>query len=70
VAEGVRAKLTAAKIWDRPIVTEIVPLQKFWPAEAYHQNYFNNNPEKAYCALVINPKVEKFKKIFDALLRK
>jgi peptide-methionine (S)-S-oxide reductase len=70
IAEEVKAKLTAAKIWDRPIVTEIVRLQKFWPAEAYHQNYFNNNPEKAYCALVINPKVEKFKKTFAELLRK
>jgi len=64
LAEGYKAKLEAQKIWDRPIVTEIVSFSTFWPAEDYHQNYYNNNPTAGYCAVVITPKIEKFKKIF------
>ena len=64
LAESYKARLEAEKIWDRPIVTEIAPFSKFWPAEDYHQNYYNNNPSKGYCTLVITPKIEKFKKIF------
>jgi peptide-methionine (S)-S-oxide reductase len=70
LAEGYKAKLEAEHIWTRPIVTEIVPFEKFWPAENYHQNYFNNNPGKGYCMLVINPKVEKFRKVFKDRLKK
>lgn len=69
LAESYRTKLDAEHIWDRPIVTEIVPFKKFWPAEDYHQDYFNKNPEKGYCRLVINPKVEKFKRIFKDRLK-
>jgi len=69
LAESYKAKLDAEKIWDRPIVTEIVPFTKFWPAEDYHRNYYNNNPSKGYCNLVITPKVEKFKKIFKDRLK-
>ncbi len=54
-----RAKLAAQAHYADPIVTEIVPLKKFWRAESYHQNYFANNPTEAYCALVIRPKVKK-----------
>jgi len=50
----------------RPIVTQIVPLVKFYPAEAYHQDYFRNNPEQGYCQAVIRPKVEKFEKKLKA----
>ena len=46
----------------KPITTEISPLQKFWPAEDYHQNYFAQHPERAYCAAVIKPKVAKLKR--------
>lgn len=53
------AKAAAAKIWDDPIVTEISPAPKFWPAEDYHQDYFAKNPNQGYCALVIRPKVIK-----------
>lgn len=60
----------AKEIWDDPIVTEIVPFEKFWPAEDYHQNYFRNNPEQAYCQIIINPKLEKFRKKFESLLIK
>ena len=54
-----RARLAAQTHYADPIVTEIVPLKKFWRAESYHQNYFANNPTEAYCALVIRPKVKK-----------
>lgn len=54
-----QARRKAQAKWDDPIVTEIVPLKKFWPAEAYHQDYFNQNPTQNYCALVIRPKVKK-----------
>jgi peptide-methionine (S)-S-oxide reductase len=48
--------------FTRPIVTQIVPLKRFYPAEAYHQDYFRNNPQQAYCQAVIAPKVQKFEK--------
>jgi peptide-methionine (S)-S-oxide reductase len=69
LAEAYKAKLEAEKIWDRPIVTEIVPFSRFWPAEDYHQNYYNNNSSKGYCAVVITPKIEKFRKIFKDRLK-
>jgi peptide-methionine (S)-S-oxide reductase len=69
LAEAYKAKLEAEKIWDRPIVTEIAPFSKFWPAEEYHQNYYNNNTSKGYCAAVITPKIEKFRKIFKDRLK-
>ena len=56
-------------IFSKTIVTEIVPLTNFYPAEQYHQNYFNNNPSQAYCQLVIAPKVKKFKKNFSEYLK-
>ncbi|MDX2188032.1 MAG: peptide-methionine (S)-S-oxide reductase MsrA [Opitutaceae bacterium] len=52
----------AQKEWDTPIVTQLVPLQKFWPAEDYHQEYFKNNPTQGYCAAVVRPKVKKVEK--------
>jgi peptide-methionine (S)-S-oxide reductase len=55
------SKKKAAAQFTRPIVTEIVPLTKFYPAEAYHQNYFRDNGNAPYCAAVIRPKLEKFK---------
>lgn len=54
---------------DRPVVTELSPLEVFYPAEAYHQNYFDTNPQAGYCMVVIDPKVEKFKAKFKALLK-
>lgn len=55
----------AAKIWDKPLVTEIVPLTKFWPAEDYHQDYFNKNPGNGYCNIVIEPKIAKTRKQYE-----
>jgi peptide-methionine (S)-S-oxide reductase len=54
-----RAKLGAQAHHDDPIVTEVVPLKKFWRAEDYHQDYFNQHPNQGYCAFVIKPKVHK-----------
>ncbi|MEI6105487.1 MAG: peptide-methionine (S)-S-oxide reductase MsrA [Opitutae bacterium] len=54
-----RAKLAAQGAYSDPIVTEIVPLKKFWRAEDYHQDYFNQNPNAGYCSFVIKPKVKK-----------
>lgn len=56
-------------LWKNPIVTELQPLEKFYPAETYHQNYFNTHPEQAYCQIVINPKVMKLKQKFASLLK-
>ncbi len=62
--------LEDAKIWDKPIVTEIVPFEIFYPAENYHDNYYENNPANSYCTFVITPKIEKFEKIFKDKLKK
>ena len=56
------AKAAAQKDYEDPIVTEIVPLKKFWRAEDYHQDYFNQHPNQGYCAFVIRPKVSKLQK--------
>jgi len=69
IAEAYKNKLSEEHIWNKPIVTEIVPFAKFWPAEDYHHNYYNNNSSKSYCAVVITPKIEKFKKIFKDRLK-
>jgi peptide-methionine (S)-S-oxide reductase len=59
-----KKKLEEAKIFDTPIVTEITKFNKFYPAEDYHQGYYELNKTQPYCNLVITPKVEKFKKVF------
>jgi peptide-methionine (S)-S-oxide reductase len=53
-----------ANVWDAPIVTELSPLQAYYKAEDYHQNYFRQHPLQGYCAFVVAPKVAKFRKIF------
>ncbi len=63
-AEEVIAGLTDAGLWDAPIVTEVKPLEAFYPAEAYHRDYFRRNPEQGYCAAVIAPKVAKARRKF------
>src|SRR5829696_6574925 len=63
-AEQVIAGLTAAGVWDAAIVTEVVPLEVFYPAEDYHQDYFERNPFQPYCRAVVAPKVSKFRKHF------
>ncbi|MBP7820663.1 peptide-methionine (S)-S-oxide reductase MsrA [Candidatus Saccharibacteria bacterium] len=66
---ALKAIETMQNFWQDKIVTEVEKLGTFYPAEDYHQNYFKNNPENAYCQVVINPKLAKFKKDFAKLLR-
>jgi peptide-methionine (S)-S-oxide reductase len=68
-AREVIAELTAARLWGNPIVTEIVPLTQFWPAEPEHHDYFARNPWSGYCQAVVAPKVLKFRKNFAQLLK-
>jgi peptide-methionine (S)-S-oxide reductase len=63
-AEQVKAALDASGAFSAPIVTTIEPMTEFYPAEAYHQNYFASNPRQPYCSFVIAPKVEKFRAAF------
>ena len=62
VAEELIEELNEAHLWKQPIVTQIVPLDTFYPAEDYHQEYFSRAPEQAYCQMVISPKVNKLRK--------
>lgn len=61
--------LEAEGVWDEPIVTEVAPLERFYPAEAYHQEYFARNPSQPYCQVVVAPKVSKFRRKFMDRLR-
>ena len=63
IAEEVMDEVGRAGIWDNPIVTDITVLDKFYPAEKYHQNYYNENSNQPYCQFVIAPKVAKFRKM-------
>ncbi|WKN33984.1 peptide-methionine (S)-S-oxide reductase MsrA [Porifericola rhodea] len=69
-AEKYKQELNAAGAYDAPIVTEITAFEKFYPAEDYHQNYFNLNGSQPYCSFVIRPKVEKFEQVFKDKLKK
>jgi len=62
IAEELIGELNKAHLWEKPIVTQIVPLDKFYPAEDYHRQYFSRHPEQAYCKTVILPKLNKFHK--------
>ena len=61
--------LSGQGVYAQPIVTEVLPLADYWPAEAYHQNYFARNPYQGYCAHVVAPKVDKFRRNLTRLLR-
>lgn len=67
-AEKSMIKLRESKQYDEPIVTEIVPLDKFYDAESYHKDYYGNHKDDPYCQIVINPKLEKLKKKFSSLI--
>jgi peptide-methionine (S)-S-oxide reductase len=62
--------LDAEKIWNNSIVTEIAPFEIFYPADDYHNDYYENNPTNSYCNFVITPKIEKFEKVFGDRLKK
>ena len=69
LAQQYKDKLNASGAFSSPIVTEISPMDVFYAAEAYHQNYFKNNPGQGYCSFVIRPKVDKFKQVFGDKLK-
>jgi peptide-methionine (S)-S-oxide reductase len=68
--EGVIAELTAEKVWDDPIVTEVAPCRQFYPAEEYHRDYYRRNPNQGYCQIVVAPKVAKVRKQYFERLKK
>ncbi|GKS87338.1 peptide-methionine (S)-S-oxide reductase MsrA [Acidovorax sp. SUPP1855] len=68
-AEAMVRQMSQDKLFGAPIVTEVVPLKGYWPAEDYHQDYFLNHPGQGYCAFVVGPKVEKFRKTFTRFLK-
>ncbi|MFN4248715.1 MAG: peptide-methionine (S)-S-oxide reductase MsrA [Flavipsychrobacter sp.] len=68
-AEEYKKKLDEEKAFSGPIVTEISPYTKFYKAEDYHQNYYNDNPSQGYCVFVVKPKMEKFRKVFQDKLK-
>jgi peptide-methionine (S)-S-oxide reductase len=68
-ARQVMAEIEAARIWHAPLVTELVPLEKFWPGEAEHQDYFTRTPWNPYCQVIIAPKVAKFRSKYLAQLK-
>ncbi len=69
VAEEVVADMEGRGVWSRPIVTEVLPLNTFYPAEEYHHDYYRRNPDQPYCQLIIDPKVSKFRKEYLTRLR-
>lgn len=70
IAEDVIRKLNGAGIWNDPIVTQVEPFIVFFKAENYHQDYYANNTKQPYCQMVINPKIEKFERIFKEYIKK
>ena len=69
IAREVMAEVEAAKLWPAPLVTEVKPLDRFWPAEPEHQDYFARTPWSGYCQVVIAPKVAKFRRTFADRLK-
>ena len=70
IALEVKDLLSKSSIWSDPIVTVIEPFKNFFKAETYHQDYFEHNKKQPYCTMVINPKVEKFEKLFKEYIKK
>ncbi|MFH1186323.1 MAG: peptide-methionine (S)-S-oxide reductase MsrA [Chloroflexota bacterium] len=70
IAEQLIRELDEQRIWDQPIVTEVAPLDQFYIAEDYHQEYFARNPYQPYCTAIVAPKVAKFRKHFIDRLKK
>ncbi len=69
-AEEVMKEVEKQKIWDAPLVTELVPAKPFYKAEDYHQEYYANNPNKGHCRIVIAPKVAKFREHYREKLKR
>ena len=69
VAKDLIREMAQSGVYSRPIVTEVLPLANYWPAEDYHQDFFENNPGQGYCVAVAAPKVAKFRKTFARLVK-
>lgn len=70
IAKGIIDELNKVKAYPKPIVTELTAFTMFYKAEAYHQNYYNDNKSEPYCRMVIQPKIEKFEKVFKNRIKK
>jgi methionine-S-sulfoxide reductase len=70
IAKGIIDELNKVKAYAKPIVTELTAYSVFYKAEAYHQNYYNDNKSEPYCRMVIQPKIEKFEKVFKNKIKK
>jgi peptide-methionine (S)-S-oxide reductase len=68
-AEAMIRQMSQDKLFGKPIVTEVLPLTNYWPAEEYHQDFFEKNPHQGYCVAVAGPKVAKFRKTFAELVK-
>jgi peptide-methionine (S)-S-oxide reductase len=68
-ARALISELEQERVWDDPIVTEVVPFDRFWPAEEHHQRYYERNPWQGYCVAVVRPKLAKFRKAWQAHLK-
>jgi peptide-methionine (S)-S-oxide reductase len=69
VADDLVRRLNQDKLFGKPVVTEVLPLTNYWPAEEYHQDFFEKNPYQGYCVAVAAPKVAKFRKTFAELVK-
>ena len=69
IAEQTIQELDAARVWGKPVVTEVAPLTAFYPAEDYHQEYFGRNGQQPYCRVVIAPKMTKFRQHYASRLK-
>ena len=69
VAQDIIKEMTSGGFFGKKIVTEVLPLENYWPAEDYHQDFFENNPNQGYCMAVAGPKVAKFRKTFSRLAK-
>lgn len=69
IAEAAIAALDESGVWSKPVVTQVLPLVQFYPAETYHQDYYQRNSQQGYCQVVISPKLEKFRKKFHDRLK-
>ena len=68
-AEAFKELMNQQKVWDQPVVTEISRFEVFYSAEAYHNNYLENNPENLYCQAVVRPKLDRFKQVFASQIK-
>ena len=69
IADDMIRQMSQDKLFGKPIVTEVLPLSNYWPAEEYHQDFFEKNPYQGYCVAVAGPKVAKFRKTFAELVK-